>query len=100
MRLARSLQTGGEGDPVDSEVVWASPEIRTEAETTDATIKKFQANLISHAQALEDMGYTPQQIEKIIDVAKQEAAEAQQQAIEQAQAIAATRPAPGEPPTA
>ena len=99
MRLARMLQTGEE-DPNDSEVVWASPEIRTEAETTDAAIKKFQANLISHAQALEDMGYTPQQIEKIIDVAKQEAAEAQQQAIEQAQAIAATRPAPGEPPTA
>ena len=99
MRLARMIQSGDEG-PADSEVVWASPEIRTEAEITDATLKKFQANLISHAQALEDMGYTPQQIEKIMTAAKAEAAEKQQQAIEQAQALAATRPAPGDDPTA
>ncbi len=100
MRLARKLQTNEEGAP-DSEIVWADPEIRTEAEITDATIKKFQSNLISHSQALEDMGYTPQQIEKIKAAAKAEAQEKQQQALENAKAMAALSPdKPDNNPTA
>ena len=66
IRLARLFQ--GESDvPVDSEMVWADPQVRTEAEITDATIKKYQALLISRTQALEDLGYSPQQIIRIGD---------------------------------
>lgn len=94
MRLARSLT--GESSEVDSEIVWADPQIRTEAEITDATIKKFQASLISHKQALEDMGYTPQQIETIMEAAKAEKEEARRQQQKdmaaQAELAAANRP--------
>jgi len=65
MRLARLF--AGESDaPVDSEIVWADPEIRTEAEITDAAVKKLQLGLIDRAQALEDCGYTQTQIARML----------------------------------
>jgi SPP1 Gp6-like portal protein len=64
LRLARQF-AGEEDTPVDSEIIWADPAIRTEAEMTDAAVKKVQIGLISHAQALEDLGYSPQQIERM-----------------------------------
>ncbi len=101
MGLARQIQGEDEGNSANSEVVWASAEIRTEAEVTDAAVKKVQTGLISHAQALEDMGYTPQQIEKIMAAAKAEAQEKQQQALENAKAMAALSPdKPDNKPTA
>lgn len=65
IRLARRF--AGEKDaPVDSEIVWADPEVRTEAEITDAAIKKFQAKLITRSQTLEDIGYSQTQIARMI----------------------------------
>jgi hypothetical protein len=62
--LARRF--AGEPDsPVDSEIVWADSRIRTEAEITDAVIKKFQAGLIPTEQALEDLGYSQTQIARM-----------------------------------
>jgi hypothetical protein len=64
MRLARAF--AGEPDaPVDSEIVWADPEIRSEAEITDAAIKRFQAGLVTWEQTLEDLGYTQTQIARM-----------------------------------
>lgn len=61
IRLARRFQ--GEPDtPVDSEIVWADPETRTEAEVTDAVVKQFQAGLIPWEAALERLGYSQTQI--------------------------------------
>ncbi|MEQ8834283.1 MAG: phage portal protein [Miltoncostaeaceae bacterium] len=57
IRLAR-LFAGERETPVDSEIVWADAETRTEAETTDAVIKQYQAGLIPWAAALERLGYT------------------------------------------
>jgi len=65
VRLARMYQ-GQEDAPVDSEIVWGDADTPTEAETTDATIKKYQANLISKEQALEDLGYTQTQIARMM----------------------------------
>jgi hypothetical protein len=65
LRLAR-LFAGESDSPVDSEVVWASPEITTEAEQVDAAAKKLSLGLIDKAQALEDMGYTQQQITRML----------------------------------
>jgi len=65
MRLARRYQ--GEADaPVDSEIVWGEADTKTEAETTDAVIKKYTANLISKEQALEDLGYSQTQIARMM----------------------------------
>ncbi len=66
LRLARRF-AGADDSPVDSEVVWADPEIRSEAEITDAAIKKFQVGLISREQALEDTGYSQQQIARMLE---------------------------------
>lgn len=66
IRLARRFQ--GETDaPVDSEIVWADPSIKTEAETTDAAIKKWQLRLISWSQAVEDIGYSQTQIARMLE---------------------------------
>lgn len=66
IRLARRFS--GESDaPVDSEIVWGDPRIQTVGELTDAVIKKIQAGLITHAQGLEDLGYSPQQIARMLD---------------------------------
>lgn len=66
MRIARLFD--GEGDaPVDSEVVWADAAIRTEAEITDAAMKKFQAKLIPWQQAVEDCGYSQTQIARMLE---------------------------------
>jgi len=96
MRLARRIGNGEE-DPASSEVVWADAAIRTEAEITDATVKKQQAGLISHEQALEDMGYTPQQIKKIVAAVKQEKAEALEEQRAQLEMQASLRPDPAPP---
>jgi hypothetical protein len=65
LRLARLFQ--GEPDaPPDSEIVWADPQIRTEAEVTDAAIKKFQARLTTWEQACQDIGYSPQTIARML----------------------------------
>jgi hypothetical protein len=64
IRLARRF-AGDTDAPVDSEIIWADARLRTEAEITDAAVKKLQIGLISHAQALEDLGYSPQQIERM-----------------------------------
>lgn len=66
LRLARRFE--GKGDtPADSEVVWVDPQIRTEAEVTDATLKKFQGRLITWQQACLDMGYSPQAIARMLE---------------------------------
>jgi len=65
MRLARMFAGEGES-PVDSEIVWADPEIRTEAEHVDAAAKKVSLGLIDRWQALEDMGYTQTQIARMM----------------------------------
>lgn len=65
LRVAR-LFAGATDAPVDSEIVWADANVRTEAEITDATIKKFQADLITREQALEDMGYSQVEIARMV----------------------------------
>lgn len=65
LRLARVFQ-GQPDAPVDSEIVWADPQVRTEAEVTDAAIKKFQAHLIPWSQAVADLGYSQTEIERML----------------------------------
>jgi hypothetical protein len=63
IRLARRFK--GEADtPVDSEIVWADPQTRTEGEITDAVVKQFQAGLIPWEAALEKLGYSQTQIRR------------------------------------
>jgi Phage portal protein, SPP1 Gp6-like len=65
LRLAR-LISGKSDTPVDSEVVWADPAVRSEAEVTDAAIKRFQVGLTPWAQTMEDLGYSSTQIASML----------------------------------
>jgi hypothetical protein len=64
LRVAR-LFAGLGVSPADSEVVWADPAVQSEAARTDAAVKKVQMGLIDRWQALEDLGYTQTQIERM-----------------------------------
>ena len=74
LRLARRFQ--GETDaPVDSEIVWADPQSNTEGVITDAVVKQYLGGLIPHSFALERLGYSQVQIQRILDMAANHADE-------------------------
>lgn len=66
MRLAVHVQQGTPPTGMDDlETVWANPETRTVAQAADAAVKLYSAGIIDRRAALEDVGYTPAQIERI-----------------------------------
>ena len=56
----------------DAETMWADPETRNEAARTDSIIKQHAAGLIPDEFALEELGYSQQQIQRILDMKEQE----------------------------
>lgn len=66
LRLARRFN-GSSDTPVDSEIVWKDPQIRSEAEVTDAAIKRFQAGLTPWHQTVEDLGYSATRIALMLE---------------------------------
>jgi hypothetical protein len=61
MRLARGL--AGLSTPSDLETIWADPQYRTDAERTDAALKRYQGNVVPLRQTRQDLGYTETQID-------------------------------------
>lgn len=51
---------------MDAEIKWKDPEYRTEGELTDAVIKQYQAKLIPWEFAVDRLGYSPQDIQKML----------------------------------
>jgi hypothetical protein len=49
------------------EVIWRDAETRNEGARTDSILKQYEAGLLPDDFALEALGYTPQQIERIIE---------------------------------
>jgi hypothetical protein len=65
MRLAfRVLGDERRANEYDAETLWRDPESRSLAELADAAVKK-QAAGVPWRQRMEDMGYTPQQIDRM-----------------------------------
>lgn len=64
-RLARKAANLPEGEGAAMETIWRNPEFRTEAELTDAVVKRVQAGISSLRQGREDVGYTQQQIARM-----------------------------------
>lgn len=54
----------GRALPADAEVIWADPESRSMAEVADAAVKK-QAIGVPWRQLMEDLGYSPPQIDRM-----------------------------------
>lgn len=70
MRLSKTM-AGEDAPPL--EVIWADPEFRTMAELTDAVIKQHAAELIPRRVALERLGYSPNEIDRIARLHAQDA---------------------------
>jgi hypothetical protein len=68
----------GRSDPelLQLETDWRSAATPSTAQAADAASKLYAQKLISRKQALRDMGYTPKQIEKIIEELEEELAAA------------------------
>lgn len=65
MRVALLASGQGAKARTDGETIWADPETRNEAARTDSILKQFQAGLLPAEFALEELGYSQQQIERI-----------------------------------
>ena len=65
MRLARAAAGLGAANDAQMETIWSDPQYRTDAERTDAAIKRYQSNVVPLRQTREDLGYTQTQIGKM-----------------------------------
>lgn len=97
INLARRFQGLGDA-PVDSEVIWADPEVQTEAELTDAAIKQFQAGLIPVDAALAKLGYSQTEIARY--AAQRQKDQLMQALLNPAPPAAPGQPNPNQPPDA
>lgn len=64
MRLAFRVLGDARADEATAETIWADSESRTVSELADAAVKKASAG-VPWRQRMEDMGYTPQQIDRM-----------------------------------
>ena len=65
MRPAVLVRDGVQRPGMDSlETIWRDPETRTVAQAADAAVKKLAVG-VSREQILEDLGYSPVQIERM-----------------------------------
>lgn len=74
MRLAFTVEDDPKGKAVDAETIWRNPESRTEAEHVDAVLKQAALG-IPQVALWEELGYTPQQIDRFKQLRAQEALE-------------------------
>jgi hypothetical protein len=65
IRLGWQVLDDPRGDITDAEMLWKSPEFRTEGELTDAIIKRVASGVSTMRQGREDYGYSPQQIQRM-----------------------------------
>jgi hypothetical protein len=62
--LALAFKLKGRKVAVDAETIWADPERRNEAASADAAVKKDSIK-VPWRQLMEDLGYSPQQIDRM-----------------------------------
>lgn len=63
MRLAFAVMDDPRATATAAETIWADPEVRTESEHVDATVKKLAVE-VPVEQLWADLGYSPQQVER------------------------------------
>ena len=74
MRLALLVRDGTPPAGADAlETVWRDPETRTVAQAADAAVKLVQAGILPAQAALESLGYSPQAVERIRSMRRQDA---------------------------
>lgn len=73
MGLALAVAGDERARAASLETSWADPESRTEGEHVDAVLKKHTLG-VPWAQLMEDLGYSPQQIERMRRMREEDAA--------------------------
>lgn len=74
LRLAVAIRDGRFDPRLNRlETIWKDPESRTVAQSADAALKLVQGGLVPIEQALEDLGYSPSQIERMKQMRRAEA---------------------------
>jgi hypothetical protein len=66
MRVALIAMGDARSKIRNAETIWADPETRNEAVRTDSIIKQFTAKIIDRQTALEALGYSPEQIDRMV----------------------------------
>jgi hypothetical protein len=87
--MALAFRWRGDALPADTEVIWTDSERKTDAQLADAAVKKQQAG-VPWSQRMEDLGYSPQTIDRMESQRAQDALMASLAAPPQP-----TAPAPG-----
>lgn len=68
MRVALIADNKPSKARTDGETIWADPETRNEAARTDSILKQYAAGLLPDEFALEELGYSQQQIARIAEL--------------------------------
>jgi hypothetical protein len=100
MRLGFKVLGDSRADDFSAEVIWADPEYRSQSAQVDSAVKLAAGLQVPLPQLWEDVGYSPQQIERFDDLRETDrelAKEAAQIQIDTATAIAAAQPDPTAP---
>jgi len=95
MRLARTAAGLPNADDVRMETIWSDPQYRTDAERTDAAIKRHAAGVVPLRQTREDLGYTQTQITKMEEADLEAARDPFMQQILKDAGVVDTNPAAG-----
>lgn len=66
MRLALRAMADPRSEIRTARTIWRDPETRNEAVRTDSIVKQFQAGIIDRETALVALGYSPEQITRIV----------------------------------
>lgn len=72
IRLAFAVENDERADFTMAETIWADPESRTEGEHVDATLKKKSLD-VPIQQLWEDLGYSPQKIDRFVGMLAEQA---------------------------
>ena len=100
MRLAFKVMDDPRAEAMGAEVIWADPEYRSQTALVDSAVKLAAGLQVPLPQLWEDVGYSPQQIERFDDlreVDRKLAKETAELQIQTATAIADAAPDPTKP---
>lgn len=75
MSLAFAILGDDRANVQDAVLLWSDPETRTEAAHADAVVKKFESRIIPWQITVEDLGYSPPEIDRMRKMRQREALE-------------------------
>ncbi|MEU1881883.1 phage portal protein [Streptosporangium sp. NPDC020072] len=72
LRLAFKVKGDKRAEAFDSEIIWADPQYRNQSALIDSAVKLAQGLDVPRQQLWQDVGYTPQQIERFPELREED----------------------------